>query len=177
MEVDPKFAHDPTTLQDVYIPIHASTLTTAGSSARDWARPSAQHASAAASSSAGATANEATAPPGRNASSGAAVATAVETAVPLASIASWKDEATATAINHQDASAATTISFNLAEGKSLSDATADIHAAEANIHMPTTIHGSFQGTAKTMVPGDAQARAGSDPVRHSLRLYRARHPI
>ena len=51
-------------------------------------------------------------------------------------------------INHQDQSIATTISFNLAEGKSLSDATAAVQAAEAGIGMPATVHGSFQGTAK-----------------------------
>src|SRR5262249_53411341 len=42
----------------------------------------------------------------------------------------------------------TTISFNLAPGKSLSDATAAVAQAEAAIAMPVTVHGSFQGTAR-----------------------------
>jgi multidrug efflux pump len=43
---------------------------------------------------------------------------------------------------------ATTISFNLANGKSLSDAQRDIENAAAEIGMPTSVHGGFQGTAR-----------------------------
>jgi multidrug efflux pump subunit AcrB len=41
-----------------------------------------------------------------------------------------------------------TLSFNLAEGVLLSDAVADIDRAIAQSGMPSTIRGSFQGTAK-----------------------------
>jgi multidrug efflux pump len=44
---------------------------------------------------------------------------------------------------------ATTVSFNLAEGKSLSDAKTAIAQAEADIGMPVSVRGSFQGTALT----------------------------
>jgi multidrug efflux pump len=44
---------------------------------------------------------------------------------------------------------ATTVSFNLADGKSLSDAKTAIAQAEADIGMPTNVRGSFQGTALT----------------------------
>jgi multidrug efflux pump subunit AcrB len=40
-----------------------------------------------------------------------------------------------------------TLSFNLAPGSSLGEATKEIDAAEASIHMPASIHTSFQGTA------------------------------
>jgi multidrug efflux pump len=50
-------------------------------------------------------------------------------------------------VNHQDESIATTISFNLTPGKSLSDAVSAVRDAEASIGMPPTVHGSFQGTA------------------------------
>jgi len=148
MEVAPEFSRDPTALKDLYIPVHAQTLLTTAGSSSSALGPTIGSTASAATSNAGATANEATAPPGRGASTGAAVATTAETAVPLSTLASWADGPTPTAINHQDESAATTISFNLAEGKSLSDATADIDAAQRSIGMPTTVHGSFQGTAK-----------------------------
>src|SRR6185437_8992070 len=41
-----------------------------------------------------------------------------------------------------------TISFNLAPGKSLSDATAAVRQAMNNIGVPSSIHGTFQGTAR-----------------------------
>ena len=54
------------------------------------------------------------------------------------------------AVNHQGTFVATTISFNLAPNVSLSTATRGDHAARrTQIGMPTTIHGSFQGTART----------------------------
>jgi multidrug efflux pump len=77
--------------------------------------------------------------------------TSVRRLVPLASLATLADRATPAAVNHQDAELATTISFNLAPGKSLSDARAAIAQAEAEIAMPTTIRGGFQGTALTFV--------------------------
>jgi multidrug efflux pump len=69
--------------------------------------------------------------------------------VPLSAIGTWADGSTPTSVNHQDTSPATTISFNLADGKSLSDATDAIARAQASIGMPATVHGSFQGTAQT----------------------------
>jgi multidrug efflux pump len=53
------------------------------------------------------------------------------------------------AVNHQEQFVATTISFNLAPGKSLSDASQVIDQTVAQIRMPASIHGSFQGTART----------------------------
>jgi multidrug efflux pump len=51
-------------------------------------------------------------------------------------------------VNHQSQFVASTISFNLPPGKSLSDATQAIYATMAEIGMPATIHGSFAGTAQ-----------------------------
>jgi multidrug efflux pump len=69
--------------------------------------------------------------------------------VPLAGIASVGNRATPATVNHQDGVLATTVSFNLAEGKSLSDAKTAIAQAEADIGMPVSVRGSFQGTALT----------------------------
>jgi multidrug efflux pump len=91
------------------------------------------------------------APPGLAASAGVAVSGSTESEAPLSSFASWADSSTPTSVNHQDTQPATTISFNLAEGKSLSDATRAIAAASASIGMPATIHGGFAGTALTAI--------------------------
>jgi multidrug efflux pump len=88
------------------------------------------------------------APPGRAASQGVAVSTTAEQIIPLQAFASWADQSTPTAVNHQDTEPATTISFNLAPGASLSDATAAIDKAAAKVGLPASIHGSFAGTAK-----------------------------
>jgi multidrug efflux pump len=88
------------------------------------------------------------APPGRAASQGVAVSTTAEEVLPLSSFTHWNDQATPTSVNHQDAEPATTISFNLASGATLSDAAKAIEKATSEIGMPATVHGSFQGTAK-----------------------------
>ncbi|MDB5866306.1 MAG: mdtC, partial [Betaproteobacteria bacterium] len=51
-------------------------------------------------------------------------------------------------VAHQSQFAATTVSFNLPAGVSLSDATRAVSQELARIGVPTTIHGSFQGTAR-----------------------------
>jgi multidrug efflux pump len=69
--------------------------------------------------------------------------------VPLASFSSYQPGNTPLAINHQGTFVATTISFNLAPNESLSNATIAIRQATDAIGMPSSIHGSFQGTART----------------------------
>ena len=68
--------------------------------------------------------------------------------VPLAAFARWEETATPLAINHQGQFAASTISFNLPVGVSLSDATREIENVMVKIGVPSSVHGSFQGTAK-----------------------------
>jgi multidrug efflux pump len=79
---------------------------------------------------------------------GTAVSTAKETMVPLTAFASYAPDFTPVAVNHQDQSVATTISFNLPPGKALSDAQAAIARGIATIHMPATVRGGFRGTAQ-----------------------------
>ncbi|ATP29120.1 multidrug transporter subunit MdtC [Chromobacterium violaceum] len=78
---------------------------------------------------------------------------------PLSAFASWQPTHAALSVNHQSQFAATTISFNLPPGYSLSDATQAIDAAIADIGLPSGIHASFQGTAKSF-----QASLDSQPV-------------
>ncbi len=68
--------------------------------------------------------------------------------VPLAAVTHFGPGETPLAVNHQGPFVATTVSFNLNPGYSLSDATAAISSAMLEIGAPASIHGSFQGTAR-----------------------------
>jgi multidrug efflux pump len=81
-------------------------------------------------------------------SAGSAVSTQADTMVPLSAIATFSAGDTPLGVNHQSQFVAATISFNLAAGKSLSDAIATIDAAKRKIGMPNTVRGIFAGTAQ-----------------------------
>ncbi len=68
--------------------------------------------------------------------------------VPLSAFARWEPTNTSLAVNHQGQFVATTVSFNLAPGNSLSDATRAVEDALMRAGVPNSIHGSFQGTAQ-----------------------------
>ena len=166
MEVAPEFSRDPTALQDLYVSngqaaglasdksatgattsvLGAAPLGTAPAIA---GQPGQVNAATGTALAVGATPVAGpTAPPARGASQGVAVSKAAESIVPLSAIATWADAATPTSVNHQDSQPATTISFNLAPGRSLGEAAKAIAAAQAQVGLPSTIHGGFQGTAK-----------------------------
>ncbi len=67
--------------------------------------------------------------------------------VPLSAFSHFQHSNTPLSINHQGQFPVVTISFNLAPGTSLGDATKAIDQAESEIGMPPGIHSSFQGTA------------------------------
>jgi len=85
------------------------------------------------------------------ASSSAPVSAAKETMVPLSAFARIEPGNAPVQVSHQGLFVATTISFNLAPGKSLSDATDAIDRAMASLHLPATIHGEYAGAAKNYV--------------------------
>ena len=62
------------------------------------------------------------------------------------------------AVNNQGQFPSVTISFNLAGGMALSDAVRAIQQMQQRIRMPSTVHGSFSGTAQTF-----QASLASEP--------------
>jgi multidrug efflux pump len=68
--------------------------------------------------------------------------------VPLSAVTHFETQRIPLAVNHQSQSPATTLSFNLAPGASLSDATLAIQQARVDIGMPSTIHGGFAGSAQ-----------------------------
>ena len=67
--------------------------------------------------------------------------------VPISAFTRMQSVRTALAVNHQGQFPVVTLSFNLAPGSSLGDATKAIQEAEKDIGLPQSIHASFQGTA------------------------------
>ncbi len=67
--------------------------------------------------------------------------------VPLAAFSHFETSNAALAVNHQGQFPVVTLSFNLAPGVSLGEATQAIQRTEQDIHLPPSIHTSFQGTA------------------------------
>ena len=155
MEVAREYSRSPEALKDVYVPSKGLPAPTASNpsgapTATTAATTTAATASTGTTSAAStATAANVAAPAVRDASSGSALSTSATTMVPLSAMAKFAESSTATSINHQDGELATTIAFNLADGFSLSDASADIAAAEAEIGLPNNVRGSFAGAAKT----------------------------
>ena len=68
--------------------------------------------------------------------------------VPLSAFTHYEPTATSLAVAHQGQFPAVTLSFNLVPGLALGDAVKAINAATRKIGLPSTIQGSFQGTAQ-----------------------------
>ena len=77
----------------------------------------------------------------------AATATTSGNPVPLSAFTRMQSVSTTLAVNHQGQFPVVTLSFNLAPGGSLGEATAAIQKAEKEIQLPPSIHAAFQGTA------------------------------
>ncbi len=80
------------------------------------------------------------------------------TSVPLTAVTKFEPGRTSLAVNHQGQFPAVTLSFNLAPGVSLGQAVTALQNAEADIGMPSSVHGSFQGTAQAF-----QSSLSSEP--------------
>ncbi|HUI35602.1 MAG TPA: efflux RND transporter permease subunit [Stellaceae bacterium] len=171
MEVDPQFWQSPDMLKQIYVSstggsVNGSSKTNAVAgtvAASTVAKNRSAAASAAAAVASNAARNQqsnAIASTGRTAAStGAPVSTFGETMVPLAAFSHYGPGTTPLAVNHQGLFVASTISFNLKPGASLSQATEAVDRAMAELHVPTTIRGSFQGTAKAF-----QQSLNNEPV-------------
>jgi multidrug efflux pump len=163
MEVDPRYWQDPSILKDLYVstsganPSGTATTNAVAGTATQVPSPSspgslgaAPQASASQQSIAARNAQtNALATTGRfGASAGVAVSTAKETMVPFSAFSHFGPGHTPLAVNHQGLFVASTISFNLQPGASLSDAIPEIEATMKALHAPATIRGSTQGTAR-----------------------------
>ncbi len=69
-------------------------------------------------------------------------------AIPLSYFASWAPINAPLSVNHQGLSASSTISFNLPGGISLSEASAAIERTMTSLGVPTSVRGSWSGTAQ-----------------------------
>jgi hydrophobe/amphiphile efflux-1 (HAE1) family protein len=81
------------------------------------------------------------------------------TMIPLTAVTHFEELRIPLSVSHQSQMPATTLSFNLTLGASLSQATVAIEQARVDIGMPSTIHGGFQGTAQAF-----QASLSSEPI-------------
>jgi multidrug efflux pump len=168
MEVAPQYWQSPDILKELYVSTEGQTAsgtqstnavvgtfgsgstasTISSNSSSTTSTTSSTNSTAASTSSSVNQATNSLAVAGKaNASSGAAVTTEVETMVPLSAFSHYVYDHAPLSLNHQGLFVASTISFNLAPGYSLSDAVNAIHCTIDEIHMPASIHGTFAGTA------------------------------
>jgi multidrug efflux pump len=172
MVVATRFWQDPSALKDIYVSatggvVNGSQLTNAvagtvtfSSGAGKGGASGAANANSVAADTARNASMNAIATTGHGAAStGQSVSTLFEKMVPLSAFTRYELGTTPLSVNHQGPFVAGTISFNLSPDASISEAVTAIERQAAAIHMPKTIHGSFQGTAKTY-----QQSVSSEPV-------------
>ena len=154
MGVAPEFWQSPETLKDIYVSTSGGALS--GTQATGAVAGTTVVASAATQTAAD-VANDAlrnqqmnalTSTTRGNVSTGASVSTRVEKMVPLSAFSGYGPGTMPLSISHQGPFVATTFSFNLPEGRSLSDAVNAIRRTMAEVHAPVTIHGDFAGNAQ-----------------------------
>ncbi|AMP16139.1 efflux RND transporter permease subunit [Collimonas pratensis] len=143
MEAGPQYLQSPQILHNTYVSIPASTANLSPTTSALGTPPALTAGGKLAS----------------NSSLALTLSTAAEQQMPLAAFSSFQPTNTALAVNHQSQFIASTISFNLPAGESLSDATLAINDAMARIGVPTSVHGSFQGTANVF-----QSSLSSQPM-------------
>jgi multidrug efflux pump len=148
MGVAQKYAQSPEALEDVYVPAKVSPSASSGGSTGTATATSTGSATATSTATSTATAGASNLTAARDPASGSALSTGATTMVPLSAIAKFAERSTPSSVNHQDGELSTTISFNLAQGFSLSDGQAAVRDAESAIGMPVNVRGSFQGQAK-----------------------------
>jgi multidrug efflux pump len=163
---DQRFTKGPQNLSDVRVPAGSvaadaaaqAANTSASGSASAVASPIATQSqsgtgtsgtgtSSSGTSAGGTTTAVPTNPALRDPSTGSALSTTAHNMVPLDAIAGFSQAPTDASVNHEGTEVAATVSFDLAPGKALSDAETAIAKAEADIAMPTTVHGTFAGAA------------------------------
>ncbi|MGB7195103.1 MAG: efflux RND transporter permease subunit [Collimonas pratensis] len=143
MEAGPQYLQSPQILHNTYVSIPASTANLSPTTSALGTPPALTAGGQLAS----------------NSSLVLTLSTAAEQQMPLAAFSSFQPTNTALAVNHQSQFIASTISFNLPAGESLSNATLAINDAMARIGVPTSVHGSFQGTANVF-----QSSLSSQPM-------------
>jgi multidrug efflux pump len=144
LETQPDFQKSPSKLHDIYVrsALASTALTTSPTSANSVITASTAGGGSgspkpAASSSTGVSGS----------ANPAAVITPNGAAVPLSAITHFESRSAPLSVNHQGQFPVVTISFNLAPGTSLGEATKAIDAAQKDLGMPLSVQAAFQGTA------------------------------
>jgi len=152
LETMPEFQKDPGKLNDVYVRSGAvsSSTTTASTNSNSLITVNA---------SAGAPPNGPSASTTSGSANPAAVSSSNGSAVPLSTIAHFEPHTSTLSVNHQGQFPVVTISFNLAPGASLGDATSAVQRAQKDLGMPQSIQAAFQGTAASF-----QASLANEPL-------------
>ena len=156
LETQPDFQNSPIKLQDIYVrsAIAPTALTTASTNVVT--ATTASGGSSSSTSSPRASTNTA-------ASTGSASPTAVTSingsAVPLSAFTHFEMKSGPLSVNHQGQFPVVTISFNLAPGVSLGEATKAIDKVQQEIGMPLSVQSAFQGTAASF-----QASLSNEPI-------------
>ncbi|WP_371824177.1 efflux RND transporter permease subunit [Methylosinus sp. KRF6] len=165
MGLAPRYLQDPSSVEQLYVSTSGETASGTTSTNATYGTVSGASTSSSTQSTSGsssarnkATNSIATSSGGR-ASSAAAISSGRATMIPITAFAHLESSTTPVQINHQGQAAAATISFNLAPGRTLADATAAIEKAVGDIHLPNSIHGSFSGSA-----GASQSLIGTMPL-------------
>ena len=83
-----------------------------------------------------------------SASTGSAVSTSAEPMIPLSAVTKYGPGNIPLSVNHQGLFVASTISFNLVPGASLSDAVDAVNNTMTRLGVPGSVRGSFQGNAR-----------------------------
>lgn len=148
MEVDPKYAQDPSILNQIWVSVSGGTP--GGGTVSNTIRVRSntalsQEAEIEQENFKNQVANKLAG--GNGASNGSAVSTSHEAMIPLPFVTHQKNSRTSLTINHQGLFVAATLSFNVAKGKSLSDVVQLMKAEIVKIHLPKNITGSFIGNA------------------------------
>jgi multidrug efflux pump len=164
MEVAPRFWQSPETLNDIFVSTSGGAVSGTQATNAVAGTNGALAKGATATTVAGDTARNLSMNQLANtargaASTGAAVSASAEKMVPLPAVTGTHPGRAPLAVNHQGHFVASTVSFNLPAGTSISEAVAAIQDTMHQIGVPETIHGSFQGTARA-----AQQSIQSQPL-------------
>ncbi len=158
MEAAPEFWQSPEILRSVYVTSTAATATSGAAGVTSGATAATGAATSGAAHSSTAAANGVAIAATAGASVGNPAMSSAGRRVPLSDFSHYETTSTPLAVNHQGLSAASTVSFNLPLGVSLSQATAAIDAGFARLGAPSTVRGSFRGTAKAFQDALANQR-------------------
>ena len=171
LETMPDFQKDPAKLQDIYVRSAATSPSASGSSASSGSSATPSNSSSGVNSngvvtvgSSNSTSNT-SGPTGTNSnantgSSNPPAVTALNgSAVPLSAFTHFESRTAPLSVNHQGQFPVVTISFNLAPGASLGEATKAIDQVQKEIKMPLSIQSAFQGTAASF-----QASLANEPL-------------